>query len=39
MGLHLEVIDGRLVAVDHGDKDPVPVVWDPSLKRYLVEES
>jgi hypothetical protein len=36
--MHLEVLDGHLVAVDHGDEDPVPVVWDPSLKRYRLAE-
>jgi hypothetical protein len=35
--MHLEVLDGRLVAIDdRPGADPVPVAWDDTLKRYRV---
>jgi hypothetical protein len=36
-GMHMEVMDGHLFAVDDesGD-DPVPVYWDHVTKGYLV---
>ena len=36
-GMHLAVLDGKLVALDdRPGVDPVPVEWDDTLKRYLV---
>jgi hypothetical protein len=38
-GMHLAVLDGKLVAVDdRPGVDPVPVEWDDTLKRYLVAD-
>jgi hypothetical protein len=35
--MHLEVMDGNLVAVDdRPGTDPVPVLWDEGLKGYRV---
>jgi hypothetical protein len=37
--MHLEVMNGRLLAVDdRPGADPVPVEWDDTLKSYRVLE-
>jgi hypothetical protein len=34
-GMHLEVMDGHMVAVDNRPgSDPIPVTWDDDLKTY-----
>lgn len=38
--LHLEAIDGELVAVDDTPGvDPIPVLWDESLKKYRLSRT